>query len=80
MVLTGVFANSNVNSAVTTNGLYFGETGLFVAHIVALIAVSVFAFFGSLLLIKVTDMITPLRVFENEEELGLDRTQHDEEL
>lgn len=80
MILTGVFANSNVNSAVTTNGLYFGETGLFVAHIVALIAVSVFAFFGSLLLIKVTDMITPLRVFENEEELGLDRTQHDEEL
>jgi len=80
MILTGVFANSSVNSVVTTNGLYFGETGLFIAHVVALIAVSVFAFFGSLLLIKVTDLITPLRVHEVEEELGLDITQHDEEL
>ncbi|SUJ30967.1 Ammonia transporter [Sphingobacterium spiritivorum] len=80
MVLTGVFANSNVNSVVTVNGLYFGETGLFLAHVVALIAVSLFAFFGSLLLIKITDLITPLRVHEEEEKLGLDITQHDEEL
>ena len=80
MVLTAVFANNEINPAVKTNGLYFGETGLFIAHLIALIAVSVFAFFGSLLLIKITDMIAPLRVHEKEEELGLDRTQHDEEL
>lgn len=80
MVLTGVFAHQNVNPLVTENGLFFGETKLFMAHVIALGAVSVFAFFGSLLMIKVTDLIAPLRVYECDEELGLDRSQHDEAL
>ena len=80
MLLTAVFAHSSVNPVVTTNGLFFGETGLFTAHLIALVGSSVFAFFGSLLLLKVTDMIAPLRVSEPEEILGLDRSQHDEEL
>jgi Amt family ammonium transporter len=80
MLLTGVFANSAVNEAVTVNGLFFGETELFIAHAVALVAVSLFAFFGSLLLLKVTDMISTLRVSDDAELVGLDRSQHDEEL
>ena len=80
MLLTGVFASSSVNSAVTTNGLFFGETSLFSAHLIALIAVSLFAFLGSLLLLKITDMISTLRVSDNAEFIGLDRSQHDEEL
>ncbi|MGO1242642.1 MAG: ammonium transporter [Sphingobacterium sp.] len=80
MLLTSVFANSNVNEAVTTNGLFFGQTGLFVAHLIALICTSAFAFFGSLLLLKLTDLLTPLRVNETAEVMGLDRSQHDEEL
>lgn len=80
MLLTSVFANSNVNEAVTTNGLFFGETDLFVAHLIALICTSAFAFFGSLLLLKLTDLLTPLRVNETAEVMGLDRSQHDEEL
>ncbi|MDR2282564.1 MAG: ammonium transporter [Sphingobacterium sp.] len=80
MILTAVFAHNSINPLVKVNGLFFGETGLFVAHVVALVAVSIFAFFGSLLLIKLTDLIAPLRVHEKDEALGLDRTQHDEEL
>ncbi|NGM63469.1 ammonium transporter [Sphingobacterium sp. SGG-5] len=80
MLLTAVFAHSSVNSAVTTNGLFFGETGLFTAHLIALVGASAFAFFGSLLLLKITDLITPLRVTEQEELVGLDMSQHDEEL
>ncbi len=80
MVLTGVFAHSSVNSAVTTNGLFFGETGLFTAHLIALVGASAFAFFGALLLLKITDLITPLRVNDQEEVMGLDMSQHDEEL
>jgi Amt family ammonium transporter len=81
MLLTGVFANTNVNSGNTTgNGLYYGETHLFFVHIIALVSVSIFAFFGSLLLLKVTDMISPLRVTAEEEVLGLDMSQHGEEL
>ena len=76
-------ANSfqNVNSANTTgNGLFFGETKLFTVHLIALVAVSVFAFVGSYVLLLITNAISPLRVTVEEEEIGLDRTQHDEEL
>jgi Amt family ammonium transporter len=53
---------------------------LFFAHIIALITVSIFAFGGSLLLLKVTDMISPLRVSAEEESEGLDWSQHGEKL
>jgi Amt family ammonium transporter len=81
MLLTGVFAHQNVNSANTTgNGLFYGETHLFFVHLIALVAVSAFAFFGSFILLKVTDMISPLRVTEAEELEGLDLSQHGEGL
>lgn len=80
MLLTGVFASSAVNSNVTEQGLVFGETALFFKHILALILVSVFAFGMSFLLLKITDMIEPLRVDEEDELMGLDRSQHDESL
>ncbi len=81
MLLTGVFAHQSINPLNTTgNGLIFGETHLFLVHLVVLICVSAFSFFGSMLLLKVTDMITPLRVSKEEEELGLDISQHGERL
>lgn len=81
MLMTGIFASQNVNSANTTgNGLFFGETKLFTVHLIALVAVSVFAFVGSYVLLLITNAISPLRVTVEEEEIGLDRTQHDEEL
>lgn len=80
MLLTAVFAHSSVNPAVTTNGLFFGETELFTAHLIGLVGASVFSFFGSLLLLKVTDLITPLRVSEQQELVGLDASQHNEAL
>ncbi|AMR30915.1 ammonia channel protein [Mucilaginibacter sp. PAMC 26640] len=79
MLLTGVFATKSVNSA-GADGLIYGDTALFVKHLIALVAVSAFAFFGSLLLLKVTDMISKLRVSEADEMAGLDMSQHDEEL
>lgn len=81
MVLTGVFAHKNINAGnVTGNGLFFGETHLFFIQLEALVGVSIFAFFGSLLLLKITDMITPLRVSAEEEAIGLDISQHGERL
>jgi len=53
---------------------------LFIAHLIALVGVSIFVFGGSFILLKITDLITPLRVSEEEEISGLDATQHDEEL
>jgi Amt family ammonium transporter len=80
MVLTGVFATSSINSVVTDQGLFFGETTLFLKHLVALALVSAFAFVMSFVILKVTDIIVPLRVTEEDEKIGLDITQHDEQL
>lgn len=80
MLLTAVFAHKSINSAVVNNGLIFGETKLFFIHLTAVVGVSLFAFFGSLLLLKITDFITPLRVTADEEKEGLDWSQHGEKL
>ena len=81
MLLTGVFAHQNVKGGNSTgNGLYYGETHLFFLHILTLVGVSAFAFFGSYILLKVTDLISTLRVTHQEELIGLDLSQHDEEL
>ncbi|MDQ6482274.1 ammonium transporter [Dyadobacter sp. LHD-138] len=80
MLMTGVFATSAVNPLVTDQGLAFGETKLFINHVIALVGVSAFAFAGSFLLLKITDLILPLRVTESDEKAGLDVSQHDEFL
>nr|WP_317207269.1 hypothetical protein [Chryseobacterium turcicum] len=54
--------------------------GVFAHHIIALILVSFFAFFGSMLLYKITDNIITLRVSEESENEGLDMSQHHESL
>jgi Amt family ammonium transporter len=44
----------------------------------ALVIVGVFAFGGSYLMYKITDMIVPLRVSAQAEKVGLDISQHEE--
>ena len=80
MILTGVFAHKNINSLVVDNGLFFGETKLFLTHLGAMLLVSVFVFGGTFVLLKITDLISPLRVSEVEESAGLDWSQHGERL
>lgn len=80
MLLTAVFAHKSINSAVTSNGLIFGETKLFFVQVIAVIGVSIFAFFGSYILLRITDWISPLRVSADEEKDGLDWSQHGEKL
>ncbi len=69
MIFTGILAD---------HGLAEGETKLFVSHMIALVVVSVFSFVGSLILFKITDLIIPLRVTEEQEREGLDLSQHGE--
>ncbi len=80
MVFTGVFATTAINGAVTEQGLFFGESSLFIKHIIALIGVSAFVAIMSFILLKITDMIVPLRVDAEDELIGLDISQHDEKL
>lgn len=74
MILTAIFAHGENAS------LLHGGVEVFAHHMMALILVSLFAFFGSLVLYKITDKIITLRVSEESEELGLDISQHEESL
>ena len=78
MILTGVFATENVG--VAGKGIVAGEWNLFIQHLIALAIVVPFAFFGSYLMYKLTALVTPLRVEEDEELEGLDISQHDETI
>lgn len=70
MFFTGIFADKV--------GLIYGTTNTFFAHIAALIGVSIFSLGGSFILYKLTDIIIPLRVSEEQEMIGLDLSQHGE--
>ncbi len=72
MLLTAVFAQ-NV-------GLVTGHHETFIAHLAGLVIVAVYSFVGSYLLFKITDFIIPLRVSDEQEDTGLDLSQHDESL
>ena len=70
MLMTGLFAKDV--------GLTSGHGYTFLVHCGALVFVAAFTFFGSWLLYKVTDLIIPLRVSSEQEEIGLDLSQHGE--
>lgn len=77
-IATGLFANSNVNEAVTTNGLFFGETGLFVAQIISIIITIILAVVMTIIIMKVINKIMKVRVEPSEELNGLDLSEHNE--
>lgn len=74
MILTAIFAHGENAS------LLHGGVEVFLHHMAALVLVSAFTFFGSLLLYKITDAMITLRVSEESENMGLDLSQHDESL
>jgi len=77
MLMTGVFASKAVNAA-GADGLFYGNASFFLIQLKAMIIVVVYSFTVSFIIFKLIAFILPLRVSEEEEELGLDATQHDE--
>jgi Amt family ammonium transporter len=81
MVMTSLLANVAVNSANTTgNGLFFGETALFLVHMKALVIVVAYTFGGSMIILKIVDLISTLSVSPEEKKVGSDYSQHGENL
>jgi Amt family ammonium transporter len=70
MLLTAVFASDG--------GLVTGDTRVFYAHLITIVIVTAFTIILSYLLYKVVDLIMPLRVRQDQEERGLDASQHGE--
>src|SRR5690606_27871640 len=81
MLMTGLLAHQAVNEANGTgNGLIFGEFALFKVHLIGSTIAVLFTFFGSLVILKITDLISSLKVSPEEKELGQDLSQHGENL
>jgi Amt family ammonium transporter len=72
MIATGIFAKEV--------GLIHGDSTVFVNHLLALVIVSVFTFGGSFILYKIVNAIIPMRVRVDQEEVGLDISQHNESV
>lgn len=72
MLLTAVFAEQV--------GLIYGQPDTFLYHLLGLVLVSVYCFFGSYLLYMIVDRVLTMRVREDQEERGLDLSQHGEQL
>jgi Amt family ammonium transporter len=77
VLATGLWASLAVNAA-GADGLFSGSARLMGVQALAIGIVVVFAFVGTLALLKVVDVVAGLRVTEHEERVGLDLTQHRE--
>jgi ammonium transporter, Amt family len=77
MLLTGIFATKTVNAA-GNDGLFYGNASFFFTQVKALGIVVGYSFVVSFAIFKFINFVQPLRVSSEEEELGLDATQHDE--
>jgi Amt family ammonium transporter len=77
MLMTGIFASKAVNPA-GADGLFYGNPAFFLIQLKAMLIVVAYSFTVSYIIFKFISFILPLRVSEEEEELGLDATQHDE--
>lgn len=77
MILTGIFATKTVNN-LGNDGLFYGNPSFLLTQLKALSVVVGYSFVMSLAIFKFIDLILPLRVSEEEEEMGLDFTQHAE--
>ena len=74
---TGLWATKAVNPA-GNNGLFYGNPGLFLVQLKAVVVTIVYSFIVSFVLLKIVDALVGLRVSEDEERIGLDLTQHRE--
>jgi ammonium transporter, Amt family len=77
-VAVGLFATLMVNN-LGVNGLFYGSAYQLGVQVLAVVVVAAFSFAGSYLLLRFVNVFSPLRVSAEEEDAGLDITQHGEE-
>ncbi|HVZ96696.1 MAG TPA: ammonium transporter [Chitinophagaceae bacterium] len=77
MLMTGIFATKAVNAA-GNDGWAYGNPAFFVIQLKAMLCAVAYSFIVSFLIFKFINFIVPLRVSDEEEEEGLDATQHNE--
>jgi len=78
-ILTGVLASADVNSMVkASEETAGGRGGLILGQVIGVVAVGIFAFVATFIIMKITQAICGVRVTEEEETQGLDLVLHGE--
>jgi Amt family ammonium transporter len=78
-ILLGFFADASINPVVSNEGVFLGGGGdLLVDQIVASVVTLAYSFVASLVIAKVIDLAIGLRVSDENEQVGLDLSQHAE--
>jgi Amt family ammonium transporter len=76
-ILLGIFASKLVNGN-GADGLIYGGGVFFIKQLTAVAAASAYAFIFTYLMLIIINKITPVKVSEEEEKLGLDHSLHGE--
>ncbi len=76
-IATGLFATVSVNS-LGANGLFYGNAHTLLIQLLGVAVSWVFSFAGTMIILKVVDLIMGLRVSPEEERIGLDLVLHNE--
>jgi Amt family ammonium transporter len=74
---TGLWASTEINPA-GANGLFYGNPGLVLNQLAAVLATAVYSGLVTFVVLKVLDAVVGVRVGAQDERIGLDLTQHRE--
>lgn len=77
-IATGLFTQTSINDVARWNGLFFGDTQLFLAQLASILITIAVAVVGTLICIAIVRCFTTLRVSKQEEQKGLDISEHQE--
>jgi ammonium transporter, Amt family len=79
IIMLGLFATKAVNPAVQVEGLLVGGSAeFFLKELVSVLAVGAYCFVFTYIMLKIINLITPVKVTQEEEIAGLDSTLHGE--
>ena len=79
IVMLGLFASKAINPAVQTEGLLIGGSPDFlIKQIIAVVVIGGYCFIFTYLMLKVINLVTPVKVTHEEEVAGLDSSLHGE--
>ncbi len=79
IIMLGLFATKSVNPAVQIDGLLIGGSAeFFLKELISVIVIGAYCFIFTYLMLKVINLITPVKVTREEEIAGLDSSLHGE--
>jgi ammonium transporter, Amt family len=79
IIMLGLFASQAANPAVQVEGLFIGGSGeFFLKELISVIAIGAYCFIFTYIMLKIINLITPVKVSEAEEAAGLDSSLHGE--